>query len=258
MIVLLCHYVYCQMLKRFTLELDEGCVRPAIQVSRYEDIVPALEMLDIHVPSPVLVIIGGASRLNSHDYARLQSLFIEVLAPLAQGLNMTVVDGGTDAGLMKLIGEARKALGATFPLLGIAPTGLADFPNTPFSLAEDNCHLESNHTHFILVPGYEWGSESSWMAKTATIVAAGKPSMAVLANGGEITWKDALQNVKALRPVIVVAGSGRTADVLAHAMNGDITDDRAQALIDSNLLRSIDMAQDFQTIAQTLHQILGG
>ncbi|MEB3212151.1 MAG: hypothetical protein VKL39_12390 [Leptolyngbyaceae bacterium] len=245
------------MLKRFTLDLDEGRVRPAIQVSTYDDIVPALEVLGLYTSSPVLVIIGGASKLKENDYARLQSLFVEVLAPLAQALNMTVVDGGTDAGLMKLIGEARQTVGATFPLLGIAPTGLADFPSTPFPLADDNCALEPNHTHFILVPGQEWGCESPWMAKAATIIAKDQPSIAVLANGGEVTWKDALQNVKAHRPVIVVSGSGRTADVLSHALNGDITDDRARELLKSNLLRSIDMSEDFQSISQTLHQILG-
>jgi hypothetical protein len=78
-----------------------------------------------------------------------------------------------------------------------------------------------------------------------------------LANGGEITWLDAQQNIQADRPVIVVEGSGRTADILAHALDGDIMDARAQELLDSKLLRSIDMASDFQIISNQLQQILG-
>ncbi|MEM7769626.1 MAG: hypothetical protein AAGA75_20555 [Cyanobacteria bacterium P01_E01_bin.6] len=244
------------MSRRFILDLAGGHIATAIKVTRDEDLWPAFNSLGLQVSSPVLVVVGGASKLGEDDFARLKSLFECVLAPMAQALNMIVIDGGTDAGVMKLIGQARSNIGGTFPLLGVAPVGLADFPNTPFELANDPCALEPHHTHFILVPGSDWGNESPWIAKIATALAKDKPSIAILANGGEITWKDAQQNVDAHRPVIVVEGSGRTADVLAHALDGEIIDDRAKALIDSQLLRSIDMAEDFQSISQTLYQIL--
>lgn len=246
-----------QMIRRFTLTVNEGHVVQAIQVDADEDLSVAVDMLGLPSPSPVLVIVGGASKLSREDFSRLQLLFAQVLAPLAQSLHMTVVDGGTDAGVMKLIGQARKNIGGTFPLVGVAPIGLADFPGTPFNLATDSSPLEGNHTHFILVPGADWGCESPWIAKLATVVAKDEPSIAILANGGEITWLDAQQNVKADRPVIVVEGSGRTADILAHALDGDIVDARAQELLDSKLLRSIDMAGDFQMISEQLQHILG-
>ncbi len=246
-----------QMIRRFTLNLDVGHIAEAIQIDADEDLRVAADMLGLQSPSPVLVIVGGASKLSQRDFERLQSLFAQVLAPLAQRLNMTVVDGGTDAGVMKLIGQARHKMRATFPLIGVVPIGLADFPGTPFNLATDSSPLEANHTHFILIPGSDWGCESPWIAKLASVVAKDEPSVAILANGGEITWLDAQQNIKADRPVIVVEGSGRTADILAHALDGDIVDARAQELLDSKLLRSIDMASDFQVIATQLQQILG-
>ena len=245
-----------QMIKSFTLPLEGGHIAKAIQVDSDKDLRPALDALGLRTPSPILVIVGGASRLSRDDFARLQALFAQVLAPLAQSLNMTVIDGGTDAGVMRLIGQARKDIGGTFPLLGVAPVGLADFPNTPFDLEDDSCPLEPNHTHFMLIPGSDWGSESSWIAKIATVLAKNEHSIAILANGGEITWKDAQQNVRADRPVIVVEGSGRTADILAHALDGEIMDDRARELLDSDLLSSIDMAEDFQDISRRLHRIL--
>jgi hypothetical protein len=245
------------MSRRFTLDLAGGHSATAVQVDHHKDLQPAFDVLGLQPSSPVLVVVGGASKLGEEDFKRLQLLFECVLAPLAEDLKMIVIDGGTDAGVMKLIGEARRDIGGTFPLLGVAPVGLAEFPLTPFDLAADACPLEPNHTHFILIPGADWGNESPWIAKIATALANDQPSIAILANGGEITWKDAQQNVEARRPVIVVAGSGRTADVLAHSLNGEITDERARELLKSNLLRSIDMAEDFHTISQTLHQILG-
>jgi hypothetical protein len=127
-----------QMIRRFTLTLDEGHVAQAIQVDADEDLLVAVDILGLQAPSPVLVIVGGASKLSQRDFMRLQSLFAQVLAPLAQSLNMTVVDGGTDAGVMKLIGQARKDIGGTFPLVGVAPIGLADFPGPPVTLAPDS------------------------------------------------------------------------------------------------------------------------
>jgi hypothetical protein len=38
--------------------------------------------------------------------SRLQQLFVEAIAPIAQELGVAVVDGGTDAGIMRFIGQA--------------------------------------------------------------------------------------------------------------------------------------------------------
>lgn len=245
-----------QMTNRFKLTLAEGQRVEAIQVDACDELDTALAEIGLTAPYSVLVIVGGASKLNEDDFARLQSLFVQVLAPLAQSLNMMVIDGGTDAGVMRLMGQARKSIGGTFPLVGVVPTGLADFPENKAPLSKDASSLEPNHTHFILIPGLSWGSESPWIARVATVLSANKPSIAILANGGEISWRDAQQNVQADRPVIVVEGSGRTADILAQALHGTIMDDRAQQLVDSRLLQSIEMAEDFQDIDRALRQIL--
>lgn len=244
------------MIKRFTLTFEKGHVAQGVQIEDFADLDRALDVLSLCSPCPVLVIVGGASKLSDRDFSRLQSLFVQVLAPLAEALNMTVVDGGTDAGVMKLIGQARKSIKGTFPLVGVAPIGLANFSGNPCPLADDSSPLEPNHTHFMLIPGAQWGSESPWIAKLATALAVDEPSIAILANGGEITWMDAQQNVQADRPVIVVEGSGRTADILAQALHGDIHDDRAREILDSKLLQSIEMAEDFQDISRILRRIL--
>jgi hypothetical protein len=75
-----------------------------------------------------------------------------------------------------------------------------------------------SHTHFIIVPGDEWGAESPWIAQTTSVLAGGEPSVTVLINGGEIAYADVERSVQARRRVVVVAGSGRTADAIAGAL----------------------------------------
>ena len=84
------------------------------------------------------------------------------------------------------------------------------------SLNRDACLLDPNHTHFILVPGKNWGDESSWIAGVATQLAGEQSSIAVLINGGMIAREmDIPNNMKAGRTVLVIEGTGRAADEFA-------------------------------------------
>jgi len=41
--------------------------------------------------------------------------------------------------------------------------------------------------------------------------------------------------------LVVIAGSGRTADALATALDGKVTDERARRIVGSGLLKAIDL-----------------
>jgi len=155
------------------------------------------------------------------------------------------------------MGRARAAIGATFPLIGVAPTGLAILPGQDLP-SEEAAYLEPNHSHFVLVPGAHWGEESSWIAQIASKLADGQPTLAVLTNGGEITWQDASENVHEGRLVIVIAGSGRTADVLASVLRGENRDQRAQKIIDSGLVQAIDLTTGREELTRTIETIFAG
>ncbi len=217
----------------------------------------ALDALGLCRPRPTLVIIGGASKLSDVDFARVEDMFGGVLAPLAEARGLTVVDGGTDAGVMRLIGQAREALGGTFPLVGVAPIGLVDLPEYRHSglTSEEACPLEPHHTHCLLVPGNSWGDESSWISAVATHLSGVCGSAAVLTNGGEITWKDAAANTSVGRAVVVIAGSGRTADVIAAVAQGAAVDSRATQLLASNHVQVIDLDRP-QELGRTLSALL--
>ncbi len=239
------------MEKAFGLTFPNGLTARAIQVQNEADLSTALGKIGLHESRPVLVVIGGASLLSNADLTQLRSLFVQALAPLAEALGVFVVDGGTDAGVMRLMGQARAEIAATFPLVGVVPAWFVALPDIPSS-SSDSVPLEPHHTHFVLVPGSKWGDESSWLADIANTLAGRAPSVVVLINGGEITWKNALENIQAGRSVIVVAGSGRTADLIAAGLRGEVTDRRAEELIASGLVQAIDLKAGADTLARII------
>jgi SLOG in TRPM, prokaryote len=217
-----------------------------------------LKTVDLPVGRPTLVVVGGASRLSQTDFQRVRSLFTEVFAPIAEQHQAVVVDGGTDAGVMRLMGQARAEVQGTFPLVGVAPIGLSLLPDQADQVVTtgDAAPLEPHHTHFFLVPGTQWGDESALLAQIASAIAGDAPSVTVLINGGEITWQDAAQSVEAGRSLLVIAGTGRTADVLATALDGEVDDPRAESLVQSGLVRSVTLCENHAELIQILQNIL--
>lgn len=220
--------------------------------SNLREILPSLGF-DLR-PRPVLVIIGGAGHLSPEDHDRVTQLFTDVLVPIADRYQACVVDGGTNSGVMHLMGQARARAGGTFPLIGVSPIDLVEFPEHP-SPEPEAAALEPHHSHFILIPGSRWGDESPWLAQVASELAGQAPSVAVLLNGGEITWKDAKENAGQGRPIIVVEGSGRVADVIAARLRGHSGDARVDPLIATGLVQAIDLSQGVRQLSEKLQEM---
>jgi predicted Rossmann-fold nucleotide-binding protein len=171
------------------------------------------------VDRPVIVLIGGHI-LPEHANITLQA--IEVIAKIAELLDAALICGGTDVGVMSAIGKSRERNGYQFPLIGIAPEGIVTWPEGPrnsglFLPGNEREQLESHHSHFILVPGNEFGDETKWIVRAATMIAAGRhKSVTVLANGGKVSQLDVEEGLNANRPLIVLAGTGRLADEIAN------------------------------------------
>lgn len=203
---------------RFSITFDNQLTAQVLKVQSDQDIALALSAMNLNERRPVLVLIGGASRMSEKDLWQLESLFMDILAPLAQKLDLLVVDGGTDAGVMSLMGKARQQTKGTFPLIGVSPLGLIKFSDENHPSADAAC-LEPHHSHFFLIPGSQWGDESPWLAQIASTLAGEYPSVAVLISGGAIALVDAMENVKLNRPLIAIAGSGRLADEIATSIS---------------------------------------
>lgn len=170
------------------------------------------------VDRPVIVLIGGHI-LPEHANVTIQA--IDVIAKTAELLDAALICGGTDVGVMAAIGKSRGRNGYQFPLIGIAPDGIVTWPEGPrngtlFLSGNEREPLEPHHTHFILVPGNEFGDETKWIVRAASMIATGRnKSVTVLANGGKVSQLDVEEGLNADRPLIVLAGTGRLADEIA-------------------------------------------
>ena len=237
------------------------------QVRHREQLPDWLAVMGLAEHQRTLVVVGGASGLDADQQVHLESLFQAVLAPLAEEMQLCVVDGGTDAGVMQLMGQARTVIGGTFPLIGVAPRSLVNLPDQP-ATNPDGCALEPNHTHCLLVPGEKWGDESVWIADIATLIAGPKTSLTILINGGAVTLQDAYASLQAGREIVIMAGTGRVADDIAQALEcqdspeaaaeSPPADPRITALLDhpADLLTAIEVSQHPAQFKQDLKQHL--
>jgi hypothetical protein len=225
-----------------------------VQVSEATELPAAMEALGLHPPRPTVVVVGGAAGLEEAGVGGLRPVFTTGIAPVMGRCGAVGVDGGTPFGVMRLFGEARAAKEAAFPLVGVVAAGPVKLPcRKHFAHAETV--LEAHHTHFVVVPGERWGDEAPWIARTATVLAVAEPSITVLIGGGQIAYSDVQHSVEAGRRVVVIAGSGGTADVFADALAGATADDRAAALIRSGLIRVVRKDQP-TLLAEVLISIL--
>lgn len=191
------------------------CVFP----SKRSDLAQAVSELGLKGRYPVIVLIGGVIDEKQQEATQLA---IEAIARTAADLHAVVICGGTNMGIMAEIGQSRgRRKGYGFPLVGIAPEALVAWPGGPHSTkflwwGQKRWHLASHYSHFILVPGSQFGDESPWIVDTATLLSKDHRSVTILINGGEVSRKDIDLSLENGRPVIVLSRTGRLADELAN------------------------------------------
>ena len=182
------------------------------------ELVQAISELPLNASYPVIVLIGGAIDAQQADATRRA---IQTISGVAEEMQAAVICGGTDMGVMAEMGRIRWKSGYTFPLIGVAPEALVTWTDGPHSTrflwwGKKRWQLEPHYSHFILVPGSEFGAESPWIVDTASILSKNQPSVTILINGGEVSRKDIELSLENGRPVIAVSRTGRLADELAR------------------------------------------
>ena len=210
-------------MRKNTITFDNGNHAVVVTAGRDADAQTILKTLDIAQPQALIMVFGGAKGLDASRKARLVEVFTNAIAPAAAELGALVMDGGTQSGVMAMIGEALARDGRGSQLLGIAPAGKVTYPGGPSDAGiSDGAPLEPNHSHFVLVESDEWGGESGTMFKVAK--ALNVPVATMLINGGQIAASEALQSVRNGWQLFVIEGSGRFADELSAAVrDGQVT-----------------------------------
>jgi hypothetical protein len=238
----------------FAVDFSDRRSAKAARVDSIDELPHALAALNLS-SRPTLVLVGGADGLSAGDLEQLHGLFADTVAPLVEELGAQVIDGATDAGVMRLIGRVRGELQLSFPLIGVAAIGNVAVPGLTFG--PDGVELEPNHSHFLLVAGEGWGRESPWIARLASVLADGEASATLLVNGGEVSWTDLEESIIEGRPVVAVAGSGGTADSVVAHMDGTRPDERAELLEPSGLLIAAEPAASASSVGAVLRRLLG-
>jgi SLOG in TRPM, prokaryote len=190
----------------YWISSNEMTVQPT-QVSSGAELIDALGPAEPQ--GRALILIGGADLMPEGERIQVETLFRQLVTHVDR-THTAVVDGGTNSGVMRLIGELREEIGGTFRLVGVVPAGALERTTSdgqPIMLA-------SGHPEIILVPGSKFGDETDWLFAAADHLAAGDAPTLVV-NGGQLTLEEAHQRLTAGKRVVAVEGSGRAADELA-------------------------------------------
>jgi hypothetical protein len=220
--------------------------QPFFSINEADECQPTFKSWGLAMPKPTIVVVGGAGGMSEEQIDRTTKFFLNWIVPFADQHGIAIIDGGTDSGVMRATGLARKAINATLPLIGVVVRSIAE---------KEPQLLELNHSHFLLTPGNSWGDEAIWISKAATALSSGAPSATILVNGGMIAWDDARYSVESKRRVFVAENTGRTADVIASTSSGKAFDEKATKLIRSGLISIIDPLQKPETAFESIKKI---
>ena len=115
-----------------------------------------LHALDITPPKALMLVVGGADDLDATVQSRLVQLCSRGIACAAANIGALIMDGGTQAGVMALVGQGVADRGRKTALLGVAPAGKVAYPDGPADRSPtDGAALDPNHSHFVLVDSHE-------------------------------------------------------------------------------------------------------
>lgn len=240
-----------------TIAFSNGHIASAVHAPENANATAILSALDLGSPRALVVITGGAGEMSEDEINRVRPLLVSGLARLTGEEHIAILDGGTNAGVMALIGEGVAAHRLTASLIGVCPAATVSWPGNPNPNAETQ--LEPNHSHFVLTGGEEFGTESETIYAIAEALSKQMPSVALVVNGGPIVYDETLKNAEQGRVTIVFKGSGRAADVIAAAWEGAQTDDpRVAEIVERGQIVLLDVAEGPEKLVSLIRQILCG
>uniref|UniRef100_A0A673C9F8 Transient receptor potential cation channel, subfamily M, member 2 n=1 Tax=Sphaeramia orbicularis TaxID=375764 RepID=A0A673C9F8_9TELE len=213
------------------------------------------EQWKLSPPNLLISVTGGAK--NFYLKARLKNMFHRGLIKVAQTTGAWIITGGTNTGVMKHVGQAVRdyalsssSIQGQIVAIGVATWGIIhnreDLVNSegcfPAHYVMDikgqgrlSC-LDNNHTHFLLVDDGTHGHYGveielrSCLEKCISEKRLGNkergvtiPVVCVVLDGGPGTLNTIYNAMLNGTPCVILEGSGRIADVIAHVAGIPVT-----------------------------------
>jgi hypothetical protein len=174
------------------------------------------ETLRLDGNPPVLLIVGWGSTLDRRvpeDFERTLKLGI---APAIRDTGGIILDGGTDDGISRSIGNVFRTEGPECKLIGFAPTGKISRGVQNDSKKDDRDRVlpAPYHSDIVLVDGDLWGCEMQVTIEVAERLSPDDPVIVVLVGGGGNTEDLVRQTQKREWPLLVLTATGGLADRL--------------------------------------------
>jgi hypothetical protein len=240
------------------IEFSNGQVARVVPAGQGRTVETLLDELDLSEPRPVVIVIGGADALDPGCEPKLGRLLERGLIRAAAATDATIVDGGTDSGVMRAVGRAAAMAGARVPIVGVAPAGRVTWPGDERAEA-GTTELEPNHTHFLLATGSTWGDETPLLFDAADALGGGHAAVAVLAGGGDVTLDEVRLVARRSLPTVAISGTGGLADELAAWAAADESgpSDAIADVLDTTDLIVVPLDADPHDFEMALRRLLG-
>ena len=227
-----------------------------------QDIASVRDALGIPTPAPVVLISGGADTLDPGIEPKLTQLIGRGLLRASRAAGAVIIDGGTDAGVMGLIGRTAGAMAEPAPIIGVAPEALIQSAAiSPVESDGGRVALAPNYTHFVLTEGHVWGAETPMMFDLAQAIAGKLPVIMVLIGGGPVALSEVLNAVRRRWCVLIVQGSKGIADELLAQWKTEVVENDdpliAEILADGDL-HAFPMSDPPEALARRIGRELGG
>ncbi|XP_059174640.1 transient receptor potential cation channel subfamily M member-like 2 [Physella acuta] len=226
-------------------------------------------MMDPEPPHLVISVVGGAKNFKLDG--RMRETFSTGLIKAAKTTNAWLITSGFNMGVMKAVGQAvhegqsfqwkNDKMTHVLRCIGIAPWGYVKGRkylessdgkgkfNAYYRTSNQIIHkqpvpLNPDHTHFIFVDDgyrYRYGGVADFRSKFEKKIASGLaekgleiPLVLLLVEGGTDAIQDASVSLAQGIPVVVCAGTGRAADILAYAYNHTKTNGTSRVMKDTH------------------------
>ena len=173
--------------------------------------------LGIAGPRPVLLVIGGADGLPKAAEPQIRALVDAGVVPAVETVGPVVVDGGTAAGIMAIVGEAIAAAHVQVTVLGVAPAGRVTWKDDTRTGTSGPPSSSPTTAHFILADSDSWGGETPLLFEVVEAIADPVADSRPCRGRRPGTVREVASAVRRGIPVIALAGSGGVADDLAEA-----------------------------------------